>query len=94
MGVLLGRSSAGRQVLTASAGSVVPTGILLRGPDTSLDVRPSADSDESAGLDESRPLAGGLNCSPGSYGATCPAATAVYVAAPSGDPSCRPLEAA
>jgi hypothetical protein len=68
MDVLLGLSPAGRQVLATWAGLVVPTGVPLRGPDTSLNVRPSAASDEAVCLDESRPLAGGVSCPPGFCG--------------------------
>ena len=39
IGVLLGRCPAGRQVLATWALRVVPTGIPLRGPDMSLDMR-------------------------------------------------------
>ena len=56
-GVLLGRSPAG----TAPA-SVVPAGMLLRGPDMSTDMRLLAASEEAAGSEESEPVAMGLGC--------------------------------
>jgi len=39
IGVLLGRSPAGKQVLGTWAFGVVPSGLSLRGPDMSLDMR-------------------------------------------------------
>ena len=39
MGVLLGRFPAGRQGLATWASTVVPTGMPLRGPDMSVDMR-------------------------------------------------------
>jgi hypothetical protein len=61
MGVLLGRSSAGKQVLVTWAFGVVPTGMPLRGPDMSLDMRLFAVSDETAGSDGSEPMAVGMS---------------------------------
>jgi hypothetical protein len=88
MGVLLVRSPARRQGLAMWAEVVIPTGMPLIGPDTSLDVRPGAVSEEAAGSDGSEPLAVGLS------GAADAAATVAYVSPPSGDLSCRPPEAA
>ena len=39
IGVLLGRSPAGRQVLATNTFEVVPSGMPLRSPDMSLDMR-------------------------------------------------------
>jgi hypothetical protein len=61
MGVLLGRSPAGKRVLVTWALGVVPTGMPLRGPDMSLDMRLLALSDETAGSDRSKPMAMGLS---------------------------------
>jgi hypothetical protein len=61
MGVLLGRSPAGRLVLVTLALRVVPAGMPLRGPDMSLDMRLLAVSDETAGSDRSKPMAVGLS---------------------------------
>jgi hypothetical protein len=60
IGVLLRRSPAGRFGLITPVGVVVvPIGMPLSGPDTSGDVRLSAVSGETAGLDKSKPLAWG-----------------------------------
>ena len=72
----------------------MPTGMPFSGPDTLLDVHPGAVSDETSGLDGSKPMAVGFSGPPGSFRATDAAATAAYVAAPAGYPSCRPPEAA
>jgi len=94
IGVLLGCSPAGRQGLATWASKVVPTGMPLRGPDMSVDMRPGAVSEETVGSDGSNPLAVGLSCPLGLCGAEGAATTAVYVALPSEDPSCRPPVAA
>ena len=46
MGVLLGRSPAGRQALATSAFGVVPSGMPLRGLDLSVEMRVLPVSDE------------------------------------------------
>jgi len=64
MGVLLGRSPAGRLALATLAFEVVPYGMPLRGLDMSLDMRllvvsietPGADGSESMAVDLSGPL--------------------------------------
>jgi len=61
IGVLLGRSPSGRQVLATSAFRVAPSGVLLRGPDISLDMRILAVSDETVGSDMSECIAVGLS---------------------------------
>jgi len=61
IGVLLGRSPAGRQVLATWASTVVPNEMPLRGPDISVDMRPGAVSEETAGSYGSDPLAVGLS---------------------------------
>jgi hypothetical protein len=94
MGVLLQRSPAERLALATWALLVVPTGMPLIGPDTSDDVRRCAASCETAGSDESEPLAVGMSSPPGFCVATVAAVTAAYVATPSGDTRCRPPEAA
>jgi hypothetical protein len=66
----------------------------LSGPDTSGDVRLCAVSEETAGLGKSKPLALGLSGPPGRCGSADAAATAAYVATPSGGPSYRPPGAA
>ena len=81
----------GGRWLATRAWSVVPTGMPLRGPDMSVDMRPGAVSEEIAGPDGSDPLAVGLVGPLGLCGAVN---TAAYVAPPSGDPSCRPPVAA
>jgi hypothetical protein len=48
MGFLLGRSPAGKQVLAIWARIVVPSGMSLRGPDMSLDMRLLSASGETA----------------------------------------------
>jgi hypothetical protein len=55
MGVLLGRSPTGAQVLPTWAFLVVPTGMSLIGPDMSLDMRLGAVSEEPEGSDDPRP---------------------------------------
>jgi hypothetical protein len=64
MGVLLGRP-AGTHVMATRVLTVEPTGAPLRGPAMSLDMRPWADFEETAGLDGSEPLAVGLSGSLG-----------------------------
>ena len=51
MGILLGRSPAGRQALATWAFEVVPSGMPLRGPDMSLAMRLLLDSIETPGSD-------------------------------------------
>ena len=61
MGVLLGRSPAGKHVLATWALIVVPSGMSLRGPDMSLDMRLLTVSEETAGSDGSESMAVGLS---------------------------------
>ena len=61
MGVLLGRSPAGMQVLATSALVVVSSGMPLSGPDMSLDMRLLTVSEETAGSDGSESMAVGLS---------------------------------
>jgi hypothetical protein len=61
MGVLLGRSPAGRQVLATWTLRVVPSGMSLRGPVMSVDMRLFAVSDKTAGSDMSESMAVGLS---------------------------------
>ena len=61
MGVLLGRSPASKQALVSWAWVVVPTGMSLRGPDMSLDMRILSVSEETAGSDGSESMAVGLS---------------------------------
>jgi hypothetical protein len=89
MGVLLGHYPAGYQVLAPWAFGVVPSGLPLRGPDVSLDMRLFAVSAETADSDGSESMASGLSGPLGCCGATSPANTAAYVAPPSDGPSCR-----
>ena len=76
-GVLLGRSRRG----TAPA-SLVPAGMLLRGPDMSIDMRLLADSEEAAGSEESEPVAMDLGCPLGCWELVRPATTAAYAGLP------------
>jgi hypothetical protein len=62
MGVLLGRSPAGRQALATWAFEVVPSGMPLRGRDISLDMRLLVVSIETPGLDGFESMAEGLSC--------------------------------
>ena len=83
------RSPAGRLALATWVFGVVPTGMLLIGPVISSEMRLCAISREMAGSDESDPLAVGLSCPLRCCGvavaaATAAAATAAYVATPSG----------
>ena len=57
MGVLLGRSPADKQVLFTWAFGVVPSGLSLRGPDMSLDMRLLTVSDDTADSDGSESMA-------------------------------------
>ena len=57
MPVFLGRSPAGKQVLVTWALGVVPSGLSLRGPEMSLDMRILAVTDETAGSDRSETTA-------------------------------------
>jgi len=61
MGVLLGHSPAGKQVLFTWALIVVPSGLSLRGPDMLLDMRLLAALGETVGSDGSGPMAVGLS---------------------------------
>ena len=61
IGVLLGRSPAGRQGWATWESTVVPTGMPLRGLEMSVDMRLGAVSEETAGSDGSDPLAVGLS---------------------------------
>ena len=89
MGVLLGRSLAGKQMLVTCACGVVPSGLPIRGPDMSFDMRLLAVSDETVGSDVSESIALGLSYPLGLDGATGWAKTVAYVAPHSGGPSCR-----
>ena len=57
IGVLLGRSPAGRQMLATWAFAVVPSGLSLRDLDMSLDMRLLDVSDETPYLDRSESMA-------------------------------------
>jgi hypothetical protein len=57
MGVLLGRFPADKQVLVTWAFEVLPSGLLHRGPDMSLDMRLLTVSDKTADLDGSESMA-------------------------------------
>jgi hypothetical protein len=62
MGVLLERCPAGRQVLfTWACCGVVPSGLSLRGPNMSSDMRRLAHSEEAADSDGSESMAVGLS---------------------------------
>ena len=61
MGVLLGRSPADKQVLVTWAFGVVPSGLSLRGPDMSLDIRLLTVSDDTSDSDGSESMAVGLS---------------------------------
>jgi hypothetical protein len=61
MGVFLHRFPAGKQVLFTSAFGVVPSGMSLRGPDTSVDMCLCAASIEAADSDMSVSMAVGLS---------------------------------
>jgi hypothetical protein len=76
MGVLLGRSPAGTQVVATWAEDVVPVGMPLIGPDMSSDMRLGAGSEQPAGSDRSKPLAVGVIGPLGGCGATGAATTA------------------
>jgi hypothetical protein len=56
---------------------VVPSGVPLRGPDMSSDMRPGAVSEETADSDWSEPLAEGLSGPLCKYGATAAAASVI-----------------
>ena len=60
MGDLLGRSPADKQVLVTWAFGVVPSGLSLRGPDISLDMRLLTVSEETSDSDGSESMAVGL----------------------------------
>jgi hypothetical protein len=76
MGVLLGRSTAGTQVVATWAEEVVPLGMPHIGPDMSLDMRLGAVSEEPVGSDRSTPLAMGVSGPLGGCGAIGAATTA------------------
>jgi len=61
MEVLLGRSPAGRQALATWAFWVVPSGVPLRDPDMSLDMRLLVVSDETSDSDRSESMSVGLS---------------------------------
>jgi len=61
VGFLLGHTPAGRQALATLAFEVVPSGLSLRGPDMSLDMRLLVVSDETLDLDGSESMAVGLS---------------------------------
>ena len=61
MGFLLGRSPADKQALVTWAWVVVPSGMSLRGPDMSLDMRLLTAFEETAGSDGSESMAVGLS---------------------------------
>jgi len=84
MGVLLGRRPAGRQAI-----AVVPSGLSLRGPDMSLDMRLLVVSVETPGSDGSESMVVGLSGPRASERATGQANTAAYVAPPPDGPGCR-----
>jgi len=60
MGVLVGRSSTGKELVTWAFG-LVPSALSLGGLYMSLDMGLLAVSDETAGSDGSEPMAGGLS---------------------------------
>jgi hypothetical protein len=80
IGVLLGRCPAGRQVFDTLASVVVPSGMPLRDPDMSEDMRLFAASDEAADSDVSKSMAVGLSVPLAREGATHVAKTAAYEA--------------
>ena len=61
MGVWLGRSPAGRQALGTLAFEVVPSGMTVRGPDMSIDLRLLVVSTETPGSDGSESMAVALS---------------------------------
>ena len=61
MFALLGRSPAGRQALSTWAFEVAPSGMPLREPDMSLDMRLLVVTDETPDSDGSDSMAVGLN---------------------------------
>ena len=61
MGILLGRSLVGNELLVTWVFGVVPSDVSHRGPDMSLDMGLLAVSDETAGSDRSEPMAMGLS---------------------------------
>ena len=58
---MFGLSPAGMQVFVTWALAVVPSGMSLRGRDIALDMRLSAVSGETAGSEDSDPMALGLS---------------------------------
>ena len=89
MGVLLGSSPAGKQVLFAWEFVVVPSGLSLRGPNMLLEMRLLSDSDKTTCTDGSEPIAVGMRNPLGWKGRTDLAKTAEYTTPPSGSLSCR-----
>ena len=83
MGVLLGHSPADKQVLVTWAFGVVPSGLSLRGPDMSLDMRLWTVSGETADSDGCKSMAVVLSDPLGLRGATDAAKAAAYVSPPS-----------
>jgi len=94
IGVLLGRRQAGRQTLATWALRVVPTGLPLRGPDMSLDMRRLGVSVEKPDSEDSESMAVCLSVPLGRDGDALVANTAAYVAPTPDGPGCRLLEAA
>jgi len=68
---------------------VVPSGVSLRGPDMSFDMRLLTVWDDTTGSDGSRSMDVGLSDPLGWNWATGPAKAAAYVTAPSGGKGCR-----
>jgi hypothetical protein len=94
MGVLLGRSPAGKPVLAIWAFRVVPSGLSLRVLDMSLDMLLLAVLLKTRSLDMSESMAVGLSYSLGCIVAARPASTAVYITPPSRGQSCQLPKAA
>ena len=94
IGVLLGRCPVGRQTLATWAWLVVPSGVPVRGPDMSWNMRLSDVSIETPNSDKSEPMAMGLTVPLGRDWATDPDNTAAYVAPTPDGPGCRLPEAA
>ena len=84
MGVLLGSSPADKQVLFTWAFGVVPSGLSLRGPDMSLDMRLFTVSDKTSDSDGSESMGVVLSDPHGLRGATDPTKTTAYVSPPTG----------
>jgi len=82
MGLLLGRPPAGRQALAPWESEVVQSGMPLRGPYMSLDMRMLVLSDETPDSVGSNSTTVGLIVPIGQDEATGPGRTAAYVASP------------